>query len=408
MTSQRPRRIWTRLLVLGAALVAADALLHLGAAVSPFVAHRLARPWDRATVPDEVLGYRFSPYVAGHDATGHRNERVPASCDVLALGDSWTYGYGVRACQAWPAQLAGCHGIEVYNAGIGGYSALHADATFAEFEALPQRAVVFALFLGNDLSDAFTYVYEEGLFPAFRTEAEAETARTMHTLRETAFELDGDDLRPRGHPPLKWHEYSAILRLLRGVWYDVGHAGGAIQGPWASPYEGAVENPHRFGFDAAPRLRTVFPTPLASRLAVDLGDARIRAGLRLTLEAVRSMAERARRLEVEFAVALLPTKFSVYAAWLPTSGVAVPAELDGILRAHRAAELDAKAQLVAGFERLGVGVVDTEAEFVRRLEVGTPAFFENDDAHPTAAGHFAIAESLAAFVSRAMQQTAGR
>src|SRR4029077_4316852 len=43
-------------------------------------------------VADPKLQLRLPPYAGGHDAKGFRNDRVPEKVDVVAIGDSQTWG----------------------------------------------------------------------------------------------------------------------------------------------------------------------------------------------------------------------------------------------------------------------------------------------------------------------------
>src|SRR5215217_5795394 len=44
------------------------------------------------TVKDDVLGMTIAPKSAGFDSWGFRNSTVPAHADVVAVGDSHTFG----------------------------------------------------------------------------------------------------------------------------------------------------------------------------------------------------------------------------------------------------------------------------------------------------------------------------
>jgi len=92
--------------------------------------------------PDPELGYGLTP---GHRGTSYgtpvqinefgfrsppfAKERSPGTYRVICVGDSFTFGMGVRQEESWPAQLEarlspppGYHRIEVVNAGVPGYN----------------------------------------------------------------------------------------------------------------------------------------------------------------------------------------------------------------------------------------------------------------------------------------------
>jgi lysophospholipase L1-like esterase len=72
-------------------------------------------------VDDPILGYRIAPYTTGHDALGFRNAHVPERVDVVAVGDSQTYGVSATRENSWPQQLGRLLGQSVYNMALGGY-----------------------------------------------------------------------------------------------------------------------------------------------------------------------------------------------------------------------------------------------------------------------------------------------
>jgi len=104
---------------------------------------------NKAADPD--LGYRLSCDFPQTDAAGFRNS-ASAGSEVLAIGDSHTYGNNVGPQSSWPAVLTRNSGLQVYNAGIGSYGILTYHALLTS-QCLPKaRAAIIALYLANDLS----------------------------------------------------------------------------------------------------------------------------------------------------------------------------------------------------------------------------------------------------------------
>src|SRR5881394_3687348 len=98
MTLRRPLR-FARIALVAASLAVAVLLCEAGArlVLDPvdYLSPRLAR--------DDVLGMALPAGSGGHDAWGFRNRSVPESADVVALGDSHTYGNCAKRSEAWPA-----------------------------------------------------------------------------------------------------------------------------------------------------------------------------------------------------------------------------------------------------------------------------------------------------------------
>ncbi len=129
-----------------------------------------------AFLPDPVLGVRLMPGFEATVATteyrstwvinedGHRGpragERGPAAMRIVALGDSFTFGYGVEEEEAWPRRLealvnAGTRdAVEVVNLGVGGYGTRE-EVRYLEREMgrLTPDLVLVAFYVGNDPLD---------------------------------------------------------------------------------------------------------------------------------------------------------------------------------------------------------------------------------------------------------------
>jgi lysophospholipase L1-like esterase len=82
----------------------------------------------------------FSVHVSG---VGFRGPE-PVAPRIACLGDSTTFGWGVREEEAWPALLGEQLGVEVLNAGVPGYSSYQGLATLDRVLALKPDVVVLA------------------------------------------------------------------------------------------------------------------------------------------------------------------------------------------------------------------------------------------------------------------------
>jgi len=172
----RPQMVRRRVFILFAVLMAlvpslvlADIVLRLrteypyapGEIVYRRPAHRTYRlsyedaPAVGRSYPRRRPGFGKLDCVLSYDANGFRNSSVPESCEIVALGDSFTEGSRVSDDQAWPAQLAKLGGLRVYNLGISGYSPAEYLASLKGY-GLPLRPalVVCMLYEGNDFRSA--------------------------------------------------------------------------------------------------------------------------------------------------------------------------------------------------------------------------------------------------------------
>jgi hypothetical protein len=109
-------------------------------------------------VADPILEYSLEPAsFPGIDARGFRNrEALETSC-MVAVGDSFTYGYTAGYGEDWPSQLAiTSGGVSVYNMGIGGIGPAQYMALTPLALELDPQVLLYGLFVGNDLDNAMT------------------------------------------------------------------------------------------------------------------------------------------------------------------------------------------------------------------------------------------------------------
>jgi hypothetical protein len=86
------RRRYLRLILLTIGVVAGLVLTEGALRLRRVVLERWVPPM---TIPDARLGHRLNPAYPGHDVRGWRNQVPLDAADIVALGDSQTYGLGV-------------------------------------------------------------------------------------------------------------------------------------------------------------------------------------------------------------------------------------------------------------------------------------------------------------------------
>src|SRR5271169_4157262 len=103
-------------------------------------------------VGDPVLGAVPShDAMAAFDGWGFRNRKVPETSDIVAVGDSHTYGNTARMVDSWPYVLGLLTGREVYNMAMGGYGPnqyFYLSKTKAL--GLKPRLIIWGLYMGDD------------------------------------------------------------------------------------------------------------------------------------------------------------------------------------------------------------------------------------------------------------------
>ncbi len=97
----------------------------IGLLLCEWAARMILNPSDYLSVEmvrDEILGAIPSPNATTgrFDAWGFRNRSVPDAADIVAIGDSHTYGNTATMDDSWPYVLGRLSGRRVYNMGLGG------------------------------------------------------------------------------------------------------------------------------------------------------------------------------------------------------------------------------------------------------------------------------------------------
>jgi lysophospholipase L1-like esterase len=114
-------------------------------------------PYPSYRVEHETLGYVMNPNMSDIDENGFRNKKL-TSVDIVALGDSHTYGYNVSSDNSWPKLLGRKLKKNVYNFGVGGYGILQYQNLLSKAIELNPKVILLGLYLANDLNDICTLV----------------------------------------------------------------------------------------------------------------------------------------------------------------------------------------------------------------------------------------------------------
>lgn len=123
----------------------------------------LEKQWE----PDEDLLLRLKPNldmrITGHpefsytvltNADGLRDEPFQGAHDIAAIGDSFTFGFGVEEPHSWPARLESLSRVRVANLGWAGWSSLVYPTTIKRFAIPLQTRIWIWAFVSNDLPES--------------------------------------------------------------------------------------------------------------------------------------------------------------------------------------------------------------------------------------------------------------
>jgi hypothetical protein len=305
------------------------------------------------TRPDSAIGFLYTP--DGHDVVnqdevhfsyttdrdGFRNAGTGSdSAEIVAVGDSWTFGFGVDDSVAWPRLLAdSLRPMRVRNLGLIASGPGQYTLVLQRFGLpLHPRVILYGVFPGNDLDDEESFDRWErdgrrGNFAEWRTYG------------------------PRGHSRPLWDRSYLVVAVEEGWKYrHERFAGSTIRLQDGSPMELA---PARL----LPKAERSHP-----------GDS--------TFDHVLAAVDRARAIAGEsharLVVLVFPTKEEVY---LPIRHESAP---------------PLTSRWVTALRGLGVDCLDLTGP-LREHAGGGPLFYQVDG-HANAAGNRVIAATVADYL----------
>jgi lysophospholipase L1-like esterase len=344
---------------------------------------------EKFLLKDPRLNHRVAPGAKGHDANGFRNDAVPARAEVVALGDSQTWGVNAERTGAWPQVLGRMSGRAVYNMGVNGYGPVQYWALTEQALGFSPKVIVVGVYTGNDLYDVYKLAYTSDDYKGLRA-ADAPPDFSRDTIGPRADALWDEEKNfqqefGRGDPGALWlwlGGHTAVGRLLAGagywpggdVWFEASKA-------WARahPDHGAV-------YEEA-GARTVLTT--AYRLtALDLDDPRVAEGLRITCEVLPRIKARADAGGAKLLVVLIPTKEAVFA------GAAGGRRLDPVYERLVRMESRVRADVAARCDAAGVEHVDALPALVEAVRRGEAVYPTSAESHPRPEGYLVLASTV--------------
>jgi hypothetical protein len=335
------------------------------------------------TVEDQILGIRVTPGSPGFDGWGFRNKTVPSSVDIVAIGDSHTYGNNATMADSWPYVVAQVTGLSVYNLGLGGYGPNQYFYLLRERAlSLKPRWVLCAIYMGDDFENAFLMTYGK---PYWSFLTQGEWAGVQANIWEAPSTKGGWDQSLRN-----WlSQNSVVYRLV-------------VHGPILGPLKGTMQ------VNAAARERqsttallvpdvgiqeAFRPTGIRDRL--DQRNAAVREGMRITFDLLKRMDEVSRDQGVRFGVMIIPTKETVFAEYLLKERTL---HLRDVIEDVIVNEELATRELLTFLDLAGIPHVETLSALRSRL--GQRLYTRSDrDMHPARNGYRVIGGAAATFIT---------
>jgi hypothetical protein len=350
--------------------------------IAEFISRFVFNPSDilkLEVVGDDILGAVPSPSaLAGFDKWGFRNRGVPETVDIVAVGDSHTYGNTARMVDAWPYVLGELSGRKVYNMGLGGYGPnqyFYLSKTRAL--GMKPKMIMWGLYMGDDFENAFSITYGLDYWSSLRK-------LPPQKVEPNIWEFTSQS----------WHKKLRVWLSRHSVIYQLAfHTGfgGKLQGEYqirnaATLYPGLATSliiPEKNIFEAF--------RPKGVLFGLDQDNPNVREGMRISFELMRQMNEICQQNHIQFMVVVIPTKEMVFSEYLEHNSK-VP--LDDVIDKLIVSERSARSQMFEFLTQNNIPYVDTLPALQKSVGQGLYARTAGD-MHPGKNGYRVIAEAVA-------------
>ena len=428
-TSRKGRRFIRVAVACAVFFVGVELLLQVAVRLSPRLRWTLLPPWrqrlpeerEKLTIPhaieDTRFGCRGNPAHPNHDAWGFHNESVPDQAEIVALGDSHTYGALLARAQAWPAVLQQISGTTVYNMGFGGWGPVEYLMSLDQALSLEPKVVLFGVYFGNDLFDCYRAAYVRGAMPELvnpevaaalaRLEAQGDLQSQATRLFWVPEQVPVPEEAKGGLGKARFWvgqhcQLYALARMLKNACSpsqaEATPFAQDSEAAWQYAVRWAANHPADCAIMDLRDVRTVLTAPYR-HVALNLDDPRIEEGLNLACKALSAAAEKCRAHGAQPFVVFLPTKELVFNTLAP-GGARGKATGDETARSYPGLEELVKAEiavrelLAAHLNEQGITWIDTLPALQSCFDTpGQQSYPASMDGHPNAIGQRAIAQT---------------
>lgn len=339
-------------------------------------------------IRDPVLLYKPNPDIPDHDKNGWRNSFVPRQADVVALGDSQTYGVGVAREYNWPSRLAQKE-IGIYNISFGGYGPTEYLLLLDEAMELQPKIVLVAVYTGNDFYDCYEQVYLQGQLPDLKTNDETTLRKIQQAEQSGSIEKQFFSMMPRisqsNSPVSKILGHVKIYRLFQAietVYYQ------KVPLTWNQIRRRADSMDSLMVFSEG-TLQTVF-APGYHLLALNMTDVRIVEGFSISQKALQEIHDRLQHKGISFFIVLIPSKELAFSDLVSRSEISC-SPLYSLQIEYEKQFYESLQQYLASQQ---IECIDTLPPLRGNIEQGNQLYPKTWDGHLNALGQKIVAETV--------------
>ncbi len=328
----------------------------------------------------EILGRAITPKSAGFDDWGFRNKAVPEQVDIVAIGDSHTYGNTAKMEESWPHVLGNLTGKSVYNMGMGGYGPNQYNYLLkSKAIHLRPRIILCGVYMGDDFENAFTITY--GL-------------DYWIYLRQGQYSGSDPDIW-KAQDDGRWFRNIRAWLSQNSLLYQLvvhGPILGNIKGGFQIQRAADRRDEYTTTLIAEDKnIREAFrPTGIRDRL--DQNNEAIREGMRITLLLLKDMDDVCRQNGCKFIVVIIPTKETVFSKYINEFQTI---HLGDVIQDLVLNEKMARLKLIENLGKYNIAYIDTAPALSNSIDKQLYANSDRD-MHPSRNGYRVIAETVAA------------
>jgi lysophospholipase L1-like esterase len=286
-------------------------------------------------------------YFGPTDILGFRNRAVPNAPDVIAVGDSQTFGLNAPLKANWPSRLReelARRKAQVYSMATGGWGAVQYLDMVRKASVFGPKVVIVAFYTGNDAMESFRLAYAVDHWKSLRVDPSL-------SRQDTPKRLPGDK-------DLEW-----VARLLMG---------------------------QEVIFTPQLRLYSMQDHPVTD------------AGWKIMAEAARRMAEHSAQHGHVIVFTVIPTKELVYLPLLERQGIALDPTYAELVRLEQQ-RLGVLSDELRSLE--SAHYVDVVRPLQQAVLDGRFTHPMASDGHPVRRGYAVIARALAPTVTPLLERS---
>lgn len=332
---------------------------------------------------DDILIYKLPPHIYTDvytkiDNNGFRNEEVPASIDMVAMGDSFTYGYNASNDDAWPQRLSKLTGKSIYSFGIGGFGPVQFYYLMDQALKLNPQTIIMGSFVFNDFSDS-CYAFEKSDY--WRKFAAANKLDISECLRNPFDAKPQTNIIKKSWTAFKnWIRFSNLFMYLKQT---------SLARNFISPKRDLMvaEKDPSYYVVKNEDINTI--VSFKSMEQLDPGSSKVKAEVDLAKFFYKNIKEKAqgRNLVVVF----IPDKTELFYDFLISKGYKLPDDYHKFVSFERTLTKELSDYLDA----IGVPHINALPFMENKINKDSnPPVYTNDlNGHPTKTGYAAIAET---------------